>query len=85
MDSKDNLGLLFTLCLGFFLFLLDLTIIGTAAPAITTFFGSPGAIGMYETANLLAFGVMQPIFGKLYSNFDPRPTYLASFFVFIAS
>ncbi|KAF2634065.1 MFS general substrate transporter [Massarina eburnea CBS 473.64] len=55
---------------------LDSSIIATAIPRITTQFNSTGDIGWYGSAYSFSFCVLQPIFGKLFSIFSMKGTFL---------
>ncbi|KAJ5636568.1 uncharacterized protein N7484_009881 [Penicillium longicatenatum] len=65
-----------------FLVLLDMSIIVTAIPTITTQFHSLGDVGWYGSAYQIASACLQPLTGKLYTNFNSKWTFLAFFFVF---
>ena len=69
--SGWKLALVITgLCLAIFLMALDTSIIATAIPKITTHFGSTEDIGWYGGAYLFSLCSLQPLGGKLYSNFS---------------
>uniref|UniRef100_A0A093URC9 Putative HC-toxin efflux carrier TOXA n=1 Tax=Talaromyces marneffei PM1 TaxID=1077442 RepID=A0A093URC9_TALMA len=70
-----------------FLTLLDTTIIVTAIPKITTDFSSLSDLGWYGSAYLIARYVspscaLQPVTGKMFSNFNLKYTFIAFLFVF---
>ncbi|KAL1963468.1 hypothetical protein VTN77DRAFT_8369 [Rasamsonia byssochlamydoides] len=65
-----------------FLVLLDMSIIATAIPRITSEFHSLQDVGWYGSAYQLASSSLQPLAGKLYSNFRSKWTFLTFFFVF---
>ncbi|KAJ5949625.1 hypothetical protein N7454_001209 [Penicillium verhagenii] len=65
-----------------FLILLDVSIIVTAIPTITNHFHSLEDVGWYGSSYQIASACLQPLTGKIYSNFNTKWTYLAFFFVF---
>ncbi|KAH0427986.1 major facilitator superfamily transporter [Colletotrichum camelliae] len=70
------------LCLTLFLVGLDNIIISTAIPRITDEFHSINDIGWYGSAYLLTTCTFQLTFGKLYTLFSIKTTYLVSIFIF---
>ncbi|OIW25919.1 efflux pump [Coniochaeta ligniaria NRRL 30616] len=66
----------------YFLLFLDLAIISTATPAITSEFDSLTDIGWYAGAYQLASAAFQPLSGKIYRYFPLKWTFLVFFFVF---
>ncbi|KAH8784717.1 efflux pump [Hyaloscypha finlandica] len=60
-----------------FLMMLDLSIIVTAIPRITTDFHSLGDVGWYGSVYLLSNCALQPLTGKIYSNFGSKITFIA--------
>ncbi|KAH8892800.1 MFS general substrate transporter [Thozetella sp. PMI_491] len=71
-----------SLCLGIFLFGLDINIIGVAIPRITTEFNSLGDVAWYGSAYLLTVTAFQPFFGSLYKYLNAKLVYLVSLFIF---
>lgn len=71
-----------SLFFGTFLVALDTTIIGTAAPAITTAFHALEDIGWYGSGYLLTLTAFQPTFGKIYTLWDIKTIYLLCVIVF---
>ncbi|KAJ5982619.1 Major facilitator superfamily domain general substrate transporter, partial [Penicillium sp. IBT 35674x] len=65
-----------------FLMLLDISIVATAVPKITSDFHSLGDVGWYGSAYLLANCALQPLAGKLYTHFHSKPIFLAFFAIF---
>ncbi|KAH8705863.1 putative MFS multidrug transporter [Talaromyces proteolyticus] len=65
-----------------FLVLLDMAIIATAIPRITSQFHSLQDVGWYGSAYQLASASLQPLAGKLYSQFRSKWIFLAFFFIF---
>ncbi|KAF2204866.1 MFS general substrate transporter [Delitschia confertaspora ATCC 74209] len=70
------------LCLTTFVIALDNTIIATAIPKITTVFNSLGDVGWYGSAYLLTTCSLQPSFGRIYTYFDVKWTYLGALVIF---
>ncbi|KAF2267078.1 MFS general substrate transporter [Lojkania enalia] len=70
------------LCLTTFVIALDNTIIATAIPKITTVFNSLEDVGWYGSSYLLTTCSLQPSFGKIYTYFDVKYTYLFALFLF---
>ncbi|KAF9873135.1 hypothetical protein CkaCkLH20_09298 [Colletotrichum karsti] len=84
-DGPTGLKLLaitFGLCLTLFLVGLDNIIISTAIPRITDEFSSINDIGWYGSAYLLTTCTFQLTFGKLYTLFSIKLTYLISILIF---
>ncbi|KAJ2994926.1 hypothetical protein NUW58_g1419 [Xylaria curta] len=81
--SSLRLGVVMgSLCLGIFLFGLDINIIGVAIPSITTEFGSLSDIAWYGSAYMLTITAFQPLFGNLYKFFNTKVIYLISLVIF---
>lgn len=70
------------LCLTTFVIALDNTIIATAIPKITTVFNSLDDVGWYGSSYLLTTCSLQPSFGKIYTYFDVKYTYLFALLLF---
>ncbi|KAI4917414.1 hypothetical protein J4E85_009933 [Alternaria conjuncta] len=70
------------LCLTTFVIALDNTIIATAIPRITTVFNSLEDVGWYGSSYLLTTTSLQPSFGKVYTYFDVKYTYLSALILF---
>ena len=86
-DSKypggAKLGVLtFGLCMAIFVVALDNTIIATAIPKITTVFDSLNDVGWYGSSYLLTTTSLQPSFGKVYTYFNVKWTYLSALVIF---
>lgn len=71
-----------SLCLGIFLFGLDINIIGVAIPRITTEFSSLADVAWYGSAYMLTLTAFQPLFGNLYKYFNAKVVYLVSLAIF---
>jgi hypothetical protein len=81
--SGFKLGVLsLGLCLTTFVIALDNTIIATAIPKITTVFNSLNDVGWYGSSYLLTTCSLQPSFGKVYTYFDVKYTYLFALVLF---
>ncbi|KAJ5625559.1 hypothetical protein N7510_001868 [Penicillium lagena] len=65
-----------------FLVMLDTSIIVTAIPKITTHFHSLEDIGWYGSAYQIASASLQPLTGRIYTNFSTKWTYLSFFLIF---
>ncbi|KAK6533759.1 hypothetical protein TWF694_002690 [Orbilia ellipsospora] len=72
------------LCLSVFVVALDNSIIATAIPSIATEFNAMGNIGWYGSAYLLTQMSLQPMFGKLYTYFSIKLTFLTALLLFEA-
>lgn len=86
-DSKYPGGaklavLAFGLCMAIFVVALDNTIIATAIPKITTVFNSLNDVGWYGSSYLLTTTSLQPSFGKVYTYFNVKWTYLSALLIF---
>lgn len=71
-----------SLCLGVFLYGLDVNIVGVAIPRITTDFGSLDNVAWYGSAYLLSVTAFQPGFGTVYKYFNAKWVYMASLLIF---
>ncbi|KAJ5618038.1 Major facilitator superfamily domain general substrate transporter [Penicillium hordei] len=74
--------ILTSVTLAYFLFFLDLAVISTATPAITTQFDSLVDVGWYGGAYQLGSAAFQPLSGKIYSQFSIKWTFLVFFVIF---
>ena len=74
--------LTFGLFLATFVVALDNTIISTAIPRITTVFNSLDDVGWYGSSYLLTTTSLQPSFGKIYTFFNVKWTYIAALLIF---
>ncbi|CAM1503053.1 Fc.00g078290.m01.CDS01 [Cosmosporella sp. VM-42] len=75
-------GLMIAITLGAFLMLLDMSIIVTAIPRITTEFHSLPDIGWYGSSYSLASAALQPLSGKFYTYFKSKWMFMAFLFLF---
>ena len=76
--------LTFGLCMSTFVVALDNTIIATAIPRITTVFDSLNDVGWYGSSYLLTTTSLQPSFGKVYTYFNIKWTYIFALLLFEA-
>ncbi|KAF7919910.1 uncharacterized protein EAE98_009144 [Botrytis deweyae] len=74
--------ILAALCLAVFLVALDQTIIATAIPKITDQFNSIQDIGWYGSAYLLTTTALQPTFGRIYTIFSIKITFIVAIVIF---
>ncbi|CAG7938445.1 unnamed protein product [Penicillium nalgiovense] len=74
--------ILTSVTLSYFLFFLDLAVISTATPAITSQFDSLIDVGWYGGAYQLGSAAFQPLSGKIYSQFSIKWSFLVFFFIF---
>lgn len=65
-----------------FLMLLDVSIVSTAIPYITNEFHSLEDVGWYGSAYQLASAALQPLTGRVYSNFNLKWTFISFFTLF---
>ena len=83
VDEKDPWPALFALCLGFFMILVDSTIVSVATPALIEDFGAEvNTVVWVTSAYLLAYAVPVLITGRLGDRFGPKKLYLAGLTVF---
>ncbi|RFU35989.1 hypothetical protein B7463_g365, partial [Scytalidium lignicola] len=70
------------LCMATFVVALDNTIIATAIPRITSVFHSTNDVGWYGSSYLLTTTALQPSFGRIYTYFNVKYTYLFALCLF---
>src|SRR6185503_11198402 len=76
-DAKDPWPALFALCLGFFMILVDSTIVSVATPAIIAdLHAEVNSVVWVTSAYLLAYAVPVLITGRLGDRFGPKNIYL---------
>ncbi|HET6940358.1 MAG TPA: DHA2 family efflux MFS transporter permease subunit [Nocardioides sp.] len=82
-EEKDPWPALFALCLGFFMILVDTTIVSVATPAIIDDLGaSVNDVVWVTSAYLLAYAVPVLITGRLGDRYGPKNLYIAGLGVF---
>ncbi|GES64798.1 MFS transporter [Aspergillus terreus] len=74
--------ILTSVTLAYFLFFLDLAVLSTATPAITSRFDSLVDVGWYGGAYQLGSAAFQPLTGKIYSQFSIKWTFIVFFILF---
>ncbi|KAI2622513.1 MFS general substrate transporter [Hypoxylon sp. NC1633] len=82
LEGIPLLLLIIGLSLVCFLISIDRTIITTAVPFITHEFKSTADIGWYGSSYLLTACAFQPVFGRVFTLFNPKWSYLLSMFIF---
>src|SRR3954470_11097798 len=83
VEEKDPWPALFALCLGFFMILVDSTIVSVATPAIITDLGADvNDVVWVTSAYLLAYAVPVLITGRLGDRFGPKRLYMTGLLVF---
>ncbi|KAF4979889.1 hypothetical protein FZEAL_4000 [Fusarium zealandicum] len=75
-------SLMISITLAAFLMLLDMSIIVTAIPRITSDFHSLRDVGWYGSSYNLASAALQPLSGKIYTYFKSKWIFLGCLFVF---
>lgn len=84
--EKDPWPALIALCIGFFMILLDTTIVTVATPAIIEDLGAEvNSVVWVTSAYLLAYAVPVLITGRLGDRFGPRRLYLTGLVLFTAA
>src|SRR6478735_6374284 len=83
VEEKDPWPALFALCLGFFMILVDTTIVSVATPAIIAdLHADVNDVVWVSSAYLLAYAVPVLITGRLGDRFGPKNIYLIGLTVF---
>lgn len=81
-SMKKAMVILIALYLAVFLVSIDRTILGTAIPRITDEFHSFDDIGWYQSAFMLTTAGFQLFFGRVYTFYSPKWTYIAAITIF---
>ncbi|KAI2464009.1 MFS multidrug transporter [Annulohypoxylon bovei var. microspora] len=82
VTGSKLVSILVAVTLAYFLAMLDTSIVATAIPRITTEFHSLSDVGWYGSAYQLASCSLQPLSGRIYTNFSTKWTFLGFFLVF---
>lgn len=86
LHGRSPWSILPALCLGFFMIMLDTTIVNIAVPTlVSTFHTSITAVGWVNSAYLLTFAVLLLVTGRLGDRYGPRPVFIAGLVVFTLS
>ncbi|KAK0706241.1 major facilitator superfamily domain-containing protein [Lasiosphaeria miniovina] len=76
------MAILGAVAVSFFLVFLDMAVMSTVAPAVTTGFDALTDVGWYASAYQLASAACTPMTGKIYSYFHIRWSFLVFFLIF---
>ncbi|MGY4643535.1 DHA2 family efflux MFS transporter permease subunit [Cellulomonas sp. URHB0016] len=86
LHGRSPWSILPPLCLGFFMIMLDTTIVNIAVPTlVTSFDASLTDVGWVNSAYLLTFAVLLLVTGRLGDRFGPRPVFVVGLVVFTLS
>ncbi|PSK60653.1 hypothetical protein B9Z65_803 [Elsinoe australis] len=81
-SAKAAALIIFGLYCSVFLIALDRTILGTAIPKMTDEFHSFQDIGWYQSAYMVCTAGLQLFFGRIYTYYSPKWTYIGSIITF---
>lgn len=76
------ISILASIAVSFFLVFLDMAVMSTVTPAVTTRFNALTDVGWYASAYQLTSAACTPMTGKIYSFFPIRWSFLVFFFIF---
>ncbi|MDM7855629.1 MDR family MFS transporter [Cellulomonas alba] len=83
LHGRSPWSVLPPLCLGFFMIMLDTTIVNIAVPTLIKELGADVAsVGWVNSAYLLTFAVLLLVTGRLGDRFGPRPVFLVGLVIF---
>lgn len=83
LQGRSPWSVLPPLCLGFFMIMVDTTIVNIAVPTLQTAFDATlTTVGWVNSAYLLTFAVLLLVTGRLGDRFGPRPVFVAGLVVF---
>lgn len=83
LHGRSPWSVLPPLCLGFFMIMLDTTIVNIAVPTLVRELdASIAAVGWVNSAYLLSFAVLLLVTGRLGDRFGPRPVFIVGLVVF---
>src|SRR4051812_19158855 len=83
LHGRSPWSILPALCLGFFMIMVDTTIVNIAIPSLITAFDADlTAVGWVNSAYLLTFATLLLVTGRLGDRFGPRPVFMLGLVVF---
>ena len=83
LHGRSPWSILPALCLGFFMIMLDTTIVNIAVPTLVEELdASITEVGWVNSAYLLTFAVLLLVTGRLGDKFGPRPVFIVGLVVF---
>ncbi|GIG38606.1 MDR family MFS transporter [Cellulomonas phragmiteti] len=83
LQGRSPWSILPPLCLGFFMIMVDTTIVNIAVPTLQRVFdASLVTVGWVNSAYLLTFAVLLLVTGRLGDRYGPRPVFVAGLVVF---
>ncbi|WP_034610895.1 DHA2 family efflux MFS transporter permease subunit [Cellulomonas sp. URHD0024] len=83
LHGRSPWSILPALCLGFFMIMVDTTIVNIAIPSLVTAFDADlTAVGWVNSAYLLTFATLLLVTGRLGDRFGPRPIFMLGLLVF---
>ncbi|MBO0901620.1 DHA2 family efflux MFS transporter permease subunit [Cellulomonas sp. zg-ZUI222] len=86
LHGRSPWSVLPPLCLGFFMIMVDTTIVNIAVPTLQDVFDADlVTVGWVNSAYLLTFAVLLLVTGRLGDRFGPRPVFVAGLVVFTAA
>lgn len=86
LHGRSPWSILPPLCLGFFMIMLDTTIVNVAVPTLMKDLDADvTSVGWVNSAYLLAFAVLLLVTGRLGDKFGPRPVFISGLVVFTAA
>ncbi|WP_448631482.1 DHA2 family efflux MFS transporter permease subunit [Cellulomonas soli] len=86
LHGRSPWSILPPLCLGFFMIMVDTTIVNIAVPTLVSSFDATlTAVGWVNSAYLLTFAVLLLVTGRLGDTFGPRPVFVVGLVVFTLS
>src|SRR3954463_2577426 len=83
LHGRSPWSILPALCLGFFMIMVDTTIVNIAIPSLITAFDADlTSVGWVNSAYLLTFATLLLVTGRLGDRFGPRPIFILGLVVF---
>ena len=83
LSSMQRALILGPVTMTYFLWFLDLAVVSTATPTITSQFDSLPDVGWYGGGYQLGASAVQPLTGKIFQKFSTKWTFLTYFFIFM--